>query len=93
MVIISRSLKAIVALKTALTNAYPIKDIREIGTCLGIRVTWNRVLQTLELDQEAYLTGVLIQYRMENCTSLATLIKGYASLAKSTPDKPKTDQN
>ncbi len=58
-VVMGRSFKAIEALKASLTEAYPIKDMGEIGTCLGIRITRNRALRTLELDQEAYLSRVL----------------------------------
>ncbi len=92
-VVMGRSFKAIEALKASLTEAYPIKDMGEIGTCLGIRSTRNRVLRTLEPDQEAYLSGVLAQYNMEDCTSVSTPIDGDASLLKSTPDEPRAEQH
>ena len=93
MVIMGKELRAIEALKAALTKAYPIKDMGEIGTCLGIRITRNRSLRTLELDQEAYLLNVLADYSMENCNPVATPVEGYANLLKSTPEEPRTDQN
>lgn len=92
MVVMGKSLKAVESLKKALTKAYPVKDMGEIGTCLGIRITRNRALRTLELDQEAYISDLLAQYKMENCVPVSTPVDGYTALTKPEPSEPRADQ-
>ena len=50
MVIMGRSLDAIQALKQDLIKIYPLKDMGEISGCLGIHITCNQMLHTIQLD-------------------------------------------
>jgi hypothetical protein len=92
MVIAGRSIDAIKALKQALTKEYPLKDMGEITGCLGIRITRNRALRTIQLDQEAYFSTVLSNYGLENCTPVATPCDGYTSISPATADEERADQ-
>ena len=92
MVIMGRNVDAINALKQALMKVYPLKDMGEITGCLGIRITRNRALQTIQLDQESYFSTVLLNYGLENCTPVATPCDGYTGISPATADEERADQ-
>lgn len=92
MVVVGRDLVRIKALKEALTKAYALKDLGEISVCLGIRVTRNRALHTLELDQEQYILGMLSTYGLADCSPVTTPADGYNGLEKALEDELRADQ-
>jgi hypothetical protein len=92
MVIMGRSIDAINALKQALMKVYPLKDLGEITGCLGIRITRDRSLRTIRLDQESYLSTILSNYGMESCTPIATPCDGYVSISPAKADEERVDQ-
>jgi hypothetical protein len=79
------NLAAIKALKAAISSAYPVKDLGEIGVCLGLNIVRNKALGTLTIDQIQYIESMLQAYRMEDCTPVGSPIDGYESTA---PGKP-----
>jgi hypothetical protein len=92
MVIMGQNIDAIQALKQALIKVYPLKDMGEITGCLGIHITQNRALRTIQLDQESYLSTVLSNYGLENCTPIATPCDGYTAISPATADEEREDQ-
>jgi hypothetical protein len=91
LVITGPSLDAIKGLKTALSAAFPVKDLGEIEMCLGLHVVRDENAKTLTIDQSQYIENMLRAYRMENCTPISTPIDGYDSTGPAMPDEPRAD--
>ena len=67
--ILGRDLEAIKLLKSDLSERFEMTDLGEMTSYLGIRVTRDRSLKRLEIDQSGYLTDVLERFGMSNATS------------------------
>ena len=67
--IMGRDLEAIKLLKSDLSTRFEMTDLGEITQYLGIRITRDRSLKRLEIDQSGYLTDVLERFGMSNATS------------------------
>jgi len=91
LVITGPSLDAIKGLKTALSAAFPVKDLGQIEMCLGLYVVRDEDAKTLTIDQSQYIENMLRAYRMENCTPISTPIDGYDSTGPAMPDEPRAD--
>jgi hypothetical protein len=91
LVITRPSLDAIKGLKTALSAAFPVKDLGEIKMCLGLHVVRDEDAKTLTIGQSQYIENMLKAYRMENCTPISTPINGYDSTGPAMPDEPRAD--
>lgn len=91
LVITRTSLVAIKALKTAISTAFPVKDLRNIKMCLGLHVIQDRASKTLSINQRQYIQRILQAYRIEDCTPISTPIDGYESIAPALLDEPRAD--
>jgi hypothetical protein len=91
LVITGADLAKIKVLKATISKAYPVKDLGEIGVCLGLHIVQNKATSTLEIDQTHYIDNMLQAYRMRDCTPVSSLIEGYKSTAPKTPGEPLAD--
>jgi hypothetical protein len=65
LVITGPSLATIKALKTAISAAFPVKDLGSIKMCLGLHVVRDEAFRTLSIDQTQYIQNMQRAYRME----------------------------
>ncbi len=86
-----QSIDMINALKQALIKVYPLKDMGEISGCLEICITQDQPLHTIQLDQEAYFSSILSNYRLENCSPVATPCDGYTAISLAEDGEERTD--
>jgi hypothetical protein len=91
LVITGPSLAAIKALKTAISAAFPVKDLGSIKMCLGLHIVRDEASRTLSIDQTQYIKNMLVAYRMEDCTLVSTPIDGYESTAPALLGEPRAD--
>lgn len=91
LVVTGPSLAAIKELKTAISAAFPVKDLRSIKMCLGLHVVRDETSKTLLIDQTQYIQNMLQAYRIEDCALISTPIDGYKSTALALPDEPRAD--
>jgi hypothetical protein len=62
--ILGKSLQAVQQLKSDLSAHYEMSDLGEIESYLGVRITHDRTLKHLEIDQSGYLRNVLEHFGM-----------------------------
>ena len=91
LVITGPNLDAIKGLKTALSAAFPVKDLGEINTCLGLHVVRDEDAKTMTIDQSQYIQNMLQAYRMEDCALASTPMDGYESIAPARLDEARAD--
>jgi hypothetical protein len=91
LVITGPNLAKIKALKATISLAYPVKDLGEIGACLGLNIVRNKKSGTLTIDQVHYIESMLQAYRMEDCTPVSSPIDGYESSAPGMPGEALAD--
>ena len=68
--------------KKYLCSKFKIKDIGPVNSFLGIRVSRDRKMNKLWIDQEKYANEVLEKYRMENCKPISTPLDANHNLSK-----------
>ena len=59
-------------LKQALKSKFPMKELGEVRTYLGMDVTRNRAKRELHLSQKRYVTDLLHRFDATNCKEYAT---------------------
>ena len=81
--VFERYLNAITEFKTTISKFWMIKNLREIGNCLGIKVTRRRPYES------DYAKGILDQYSTIKAFKLGTLCPNLESLLRATEnDEP-----
>lgn len=55
-----------------LQSNFDVKNLGDLKSCLGIRVTRDRVRNTLSLDQSEYIKKLLIKFGMDKCKPVST---------------------
>jgi hypothetical protein len=58
--------------KAILSSRFPVKDLQEPTSILGMEVIRNRTWGTLELRQSGHIASTLAQARMANCKPITT---------------------
>lgn len=69
-------------LTKVLFDEFKMKDMGEISSVLGIRVTRDRKSGTISLDQANYIKDLLSRFNMSNCNALATPMEVNQKLTK-----------
>lgn len=59
--------------KDALNKKYKIKDLGETKDCLGVRITRNRKIGTIGIDQEEFIEQILDKFNMSECKPVGTV--------------------
>lgn len=59
-------------LKVMLMSQFKIKDLGQIRQCLGMRVTYDKDVNVLTLDQEKYIDQLLCKFHMNDCKTADT---------------------
>lgn len=79
--------------KKSFSNVFKIKDLGEIQKILGCRITRNRSLGTLRMDQSHFIKEVLTRYNMESDKHrpAKTPLNGYDALRPAGPDDHRSD--
>jgi len=90
----SKDLSSINWFKEEFGKIFKIKDLGETNHILGVRVTRDRRLRTIKLDQSHYVQEVLGQYQMQQDKAKKTGIpmNGYDSLRPAGESDARTDQ-
>jgi hypothetical protein len=70
--ILGKSLQAVQRLKSDLSACYEMSDLGEIESYLGVRITHDRTLKRLEIDQLGYLHDVLERFGMADANPHST---------------------
>ena len=60
------------AVKEQIAARFEIKDLGEVGHLLGMRITRDRELGTVKLDQQHYIEAMLERYDMALCNKVRT---------------------
>ena len=69
--------------KCFLSSKFKIKDMGAATYVLGIRISGNRNLKSLYLDQEKYLEKILKGFNMDKCKPLSIHVSKCQHLSKS----------
>ena len=80
--------------KDSFGRLFKVKDLGEVNRILGVRISRDRKVGTLRMDQTHYVKDVLRRYSMEEDTSRRTSspIDSYEALRRGTLDDRRTDQ-
>jgi hypothetical protein len=73
-----------------LVSVYPIKDLGDPKTILGLYIIYTRNL--ICIDQKQYIKRILYSYKIDSCKPVAILIEGYKFYIPATPNKPRYNQ-
>lgn len=68
--------------KDALNKKYKIKDLGETKDCLGVRITRNRKIGTIGIDQEEFIEQILDKFNMSECKPVGTPLEPKKKLIK-----------
>lgn len=72
MLIAVNSLQSVIEVKKALGACFDMENCGEAKLFLGIKISGNCSVRTLNINQEHYISKVLSQFRMEDCKSAPT---------------------
>lgn len=61
-------------IKTALSTKFKMKDMGEAASILGMRITIDKELRTIKIDQSQYIAEVLARFGMDQCNEISTPI-------------------
>lgn len=70
--------------KFKLGQIFKIKDLGQIKNCLGMRVTVDKINNSITLDQEKYIDQILRKFNMIDCNTVATPIETNVNLVRQT---------
>jgi hypothetical protein len=74
--------KMIQRTKNFLGAKFEMKDMGDVTYVLGIKISRNRALKLLYLDQEKYIENILKRFKMDKCKPLNTPISKGQHLSK-----------
>ena len=77
--------------KSRLASAFSVKDLGEMRFCLGLEVTRDRKLKTLQLSQRPYIESLASQYHMQTAHPVLIPLDPSTILRKTSC--PNTDQD
>ena len=92
MIIVAKDIKDINTLRIELSDIYKVKDLKEINLCLGQRVTRDRKLGTLWIDQERYIQECLDYFKLNDLAEANSPVDGYEGLRKAQEGDVRADQ-
>jgi hypothetical protein len=85
--------KELTKLKSALQNAFEIKDLGPCYYFIGVRIVRNRENRTISLVQDAYVNKVLKRFKISDCKVSKTLLDpAYIKLMVSNLERAIADQ-
>ncbi|KAK9685574.1 Reverse transcriptase (RNA-dependent DNA polymerase) [Popillia japonica] len=90
LIFVSNNKALIKKVKNLLKEEFKMKDMGEIKSCLGFRITRDRINGKLQIDQEEYLRNVLERFNMSACNPVSTPVDLNVKLDKSLI--PSTDE-
>jgi hypothetical protein len=90
LIIAGQDTAAIDNLVKVLVSVYPIKDLGDPKTVLGLHVIYTG--NSICIDQRQYIEGILYSYKIDSCKPVATPIEGYKFCIPATPNKPRYNQ-
>jgi hypothetical protein len=80
------SMAAIDGAKADLSKEFRMKDLGEVGTITGWRITRDLPRKILTIDQSAYVSELLIEYGLQDCKAAKTPMERGSAIALSTTD-------
>jgi hypothetical protein len=91
-VIASKEISKIKALKGMLASVYPIKDKGELQYVLGVQIIRDRKNKSVFIAQSYYTYNILKAYKLDNSTLVVIPIEtNYDSIAPARADEPRAD--
>jgi hypothetical protein len=78
-------------LKIALSDAFEMKDLREVSYLLGMQITRDRTQRTLHIDQAYYIKDLIKTLGIGKTADVPAV--GYDHLIKAGVDKPTTNES
>jgi hypothetical protein len=91
LLIIARTIAEIQRLKTALSDAFEMKDLGEVSYLLGMQITRNRTQRTLYIDQTHYIEELVMASGTGKTADVPAV--GYDHLTKAVVDELTTDES
>jgi len=82
LLIMGEDLNQVLQVKSALSSRFEMVDFGEVKTVLGMRITRNRTIGVLAVDQKKYAQGVLEKFSMASCKPLNLPMSGDNQLVK-----------
>jgi hypothetical protein len=70
--LLGNAIKDIKEIKIALANRYEMTDLGEIDSYLGVRITRDRSLKRLEIDQSRYISEIVDRFGMADANPART---------------------
>lgn len=69
-------------IRNKLSGTFKMKDLGEASSILGIRITRNKKLNTITIDQESYVQRILKKFNMDDCKPVHTPLETGLKLSK-----------
>ena len=69
-------------LKTRLSATFEMKDLGPAKQILGMKISWDRFVGTLNLSQELYIEKVLSKFRVNDAKLRTTPMANHSKFSK-----------
>lgn len=92
MLIASKHLEEVSALKSKMAKSFDMKDMGEASHILGMRIQQDRSKKLLYLSQLEYIDKVLQHFNMDRGKALSTPLPSYVKLSKKNCPVSKEDK-
>jgi hypothetical protein len=89
-VILARTVGEIQPLKTALSEAFEVKDLGEVKYLLGMQITRDRARRAISIDQTHYIRELVREHGTGKTADVPAA--GYENLIKAQPQEPLADE-
>lgn len=83
LILMGNSMRHILSIKEDLSKQYKMTNLGPVQRFLGLRVTRDRAMRVIEIDQQEYIQGVLERFRMSSCKPAPTPLPAGAILEQS----------
>ncbi|CDO74744.1 hypothetical protein BN946_scf184964.g2 [Trametes cinnabarina] len=91
LLLLSDDRKHIKQIKDALKKQYKMTDLGVVKRFLGLRISCDRTIRCIEIDQEEYIQSVIERFDMADCKPAHTPLPAGAVLESSKQPKPASD--
>ena len=91
-IIASNKSKIYREVKEIITKAFKVTDAGLLTAVPGIRITQDRDVGILAMDQSNYIENLLEKHGMTNCNPVSTPIDGYSGILAASDDEQRANQ-
>lgn len=80
-------------IKSKLSSYFPIKDLKEIGTIIGWKISRDRENRVLQISQTHYIMDKIRSFGLEDAKPYTSPLEGYKGVLPADEDEPLSDES